>query len=71
MENRIYKLGHHLVAFLDVLGQRDRLRGLIKLTNARGQKANNRRKMAEKLARCNSLDLADSLRLACHPAKLG
>jgi hypothetical protein len=34
MEKRIYKLGHHLVAFLDVLGQRDRLRGLKKPTNA-------------------------------------
>ena len=28
------KLGHHLVAFLDVLGQRDRLRGLKKPANA-------------------------------------
>jgi len=34
MEKRIYKLGHHLVAFLDVLGQRDRLRGLKKPANA-------------------------------------
>jgi hypothetical protein len=34
MEKRIYKLGHHLVAFLDVLGQRNRLRGLKKPTNA-------------------------------------
>jgi hypothetical protein len=34
MEKRIYKLGHHLVAFLDVLGQRDRLRELIKPKNA-------------------------------------
>lgn len=28
MEERVYKLGHHLVAFLDVLGQRDKFRGL-------------------------------------------
>lgn len=28
MGNRIYKLGHHLVAFLDVLGQRDTFRSL-------------------------------------------
>jgi len=28
MEKRTYKLGHYLVAFLDVLGQRDRFRGL-------------------------------------------
>jgi len=34
MEKRIYKLGHHLVAFLDVLGQRDGLRGLKKPANA-------------------------------------
>jgi hypothetical protein len=34
MEKRIYRLGHHLIAFLDVLGQRDRLRGLKKPTNA-------------------------------------
>jgi hypothetical protein len=34
METRIYKLGHHLVAFLDVLGQRDKFRGLKKPTNA-------------------------------------
>jgi hypothetical protein len=34
MEERVYKLGHHLVAFLDVLGQRDRFRGLKKPTNA-------------------------------------
>jgi hypothetical protein len=32
MEKRTYKLGHHLVAFLDVLGQRDKFRGL-KLTH--------------------------------------
>jgi hypothetical protein len=30
MEKRMYKLGHHLVAFLDVLGQRDKFRGLKK-----------------------------------------
>jgi hypothetical protein len=34
METRMYKLGHHLVAFLDVLGQRDKFRGLKKPTNA-------------------------------------
>lgn len=34
MEKRVYKLGHHLVAFLDVLGQRDKFRGLKKPTNA-------------------------------------
>jgi hypothetical protein len=34
MEKRMYKLGHHLVAFLDVLGQRDKFRGLKKPTNA-------------------------------------
>jgi hypothetical protein len=34
MEGRIYKLGYHLVAFLDVLGQRDKFRGLKKPTNA-------------------------------------
>jgi hypothetical protein len=34
MEKRIYKLGHHLVAFLDVLGQRDKFRGLKKPSNA-------------------------------------
>ncbi len=33
MEKRIYKLGHHLVAFLDVLGQRDKFRELKKPTN--------------------------------------
>jgi hypothetical protein len=33
MEKRMYKLGHHLVAFLDVLGQRDKFRGLKKPTN--------------------------------------
>lgn len=33
MEKRIYKLGHHLVAFLDVLGQRDKFRGLKKPTS--------------------------------------
>jgi len=37
MEKRIYKLGHHLVAFLDVLGQRDRFRGLKKPTNAQDE----------------------------------
>jgi hypothetical protein len=35
MERRIYKLGYHLVAFLDVLGQRDKFRGLKKPTNVR------------------------------------
>jgi hypothetical protein len=35
MENRNYKLGHHLVAFLDVLGQRDKFRGLRLPTNAK------------------------------------
>jgi len=34
MEKRMYKLGHHLVAFLDVLGQRDKFSGLKKPTNA-------------------------------------
>jgi hypothetical protein len=34
MENKMYKLGHHLVAFLDVLGQRDKFRGLKKPTTA-------------------------------------
>jgi len=34
MEKRIYKLGHHLVVFLDALGQRDKFRGLKKPTNA-------------------------------------
>jgi hypothetical protein len=34
MEKRTYKLGHHLVVFLDVLGQRDKFRGLKKPTNA-------------------------------------
>lgn len=34
LEKRMYKLGHHLVAFLDVLGQRDKFRGLKKPTNA-------------------------------------
>lgn len=34
MEKRMYKLGDHLVAFLDVLGQRDKFRGLKKPTNA-------------------------------------
>ena len=33
METRIFKLGQHLVAFLDVLGQRDRFRGLRPPTN--------------------------------------
>lgn len=37
MEKRMYKLGHHLVAFLDVLGQRDKFRGLKKPTNAQEQ----------------------------------
>lgn len=34
METRNFKLGHHLVAFLDVLGQRGRFRGLRMPTNA-------------------------------------
>jgi hypothetical protein len=34
METTNYKLGHHLVAFLDVLGQRDKFRGLCLPTNA-------------------------------------
>src|SRR5215472_17375590 len=34
MEKRMYKLGYHLVAFLDVLGQRDKFRRLKKPTNA-------------------------------------
>lgn len=34
METRNYKLGHHLVAFLDVLGQRDKFRGLQLPSNA-------------------------------------
>ena len=34
MEKRTYRLGHHLVAFLDVLGQRDKFRGLKKPSNA-------------------------------------
>jgi len=34
MEKRTYKLGHHLVAFLDVLGQRDKFRGIKKPTSA-------------------------------------
>src|ERR1700733_1818054 len=34
MEKKSLKLGHHLVAFLDVLGQRDRFRGLRLPTNA-------------------------------------
>lgn len=29
MEQRIYRLGHHLVAFLDVLGQRDAQRDVL------------------------------------------
>jgi hypothetical protein len=33
METRNLRLGHHLVAFLDVLGQRDRFRGLRMPTN--------------------------------------
>jgi hypothetical protein len=33
MESGIYKLGHHLVVFLDVLGQRDKFRRLKKPTN--------------------------------------
>jgi hypothetical protein len=37
IENRLYKLGHHLVAFLDVLGQRDKFRGLKKPTNAQNE----------------------------------
>jgi hypothetical protein len=32
-ETKNYKLGHHLVAFLDVLGQRDKFRGLQLPTN--------------------------------------
>src|SRR5215831_4011615 len=35
------------------------------------QKAKKRRKKVEKLARCISLELAESLRLACRPAKFG
>lgn len=35
MEKRVYKLGHHLVAFMDVLGQRDTFRGLKQPTNAK------------------------------------
>jgi hypothetical protein len=34
METENYKLGHHLVAFLDVLGQRDKFKGLRLPTNA-------------------------------------
>ena len=34
METKMYKLGHHLVAFLDALGQRDKFRGLKKPTTA-------------------------------------
>lgn len=34
MKKRIYRLGYHLVAFLDVLGQRDKFRGLKQPTNA-------------------------------------
>jgi hypothetical protein len=34
MGKRTYRLGHHLVAFLDVLGQRDKFRGLKKPSNA-------------------------------------
>jgi len=34
MEKKMYKLGYHLVAFLDVLGQRDKFRGLKMPTNA-------------------------------------
>jgi hypothetical protein len=34
MEKKSLKLGHHLVAFLDVLGQRDKFRGLRLPTNA-------------------------------------
>jgi hypothetical protein len=34
MEKKSLKLGHHLVAFLDVLGQRDKFRGLQLPTNA-------------------------------------
>jgi hypothetical protein len=33
MEAKNFKLGHHLVAFLDVLGQRDKFRGLRLPTN--------------------------------------
>jgi hypothetical protein len=35
MEQRVYRLGHHLVAFLDVLGQRDKFRGLKRPPNAK------------------------------------
>jgi len=35
MEERVYRLGHHLVAFLDVLGQRDKFRGLKRPANAK------------------------------------
>jgi hypothetical protein len=34
MEKRVYKLGHHLVVFLDVLGQKDKFRGLKRPNNA-------------------------------------
>jgi hypothetical protein len=34
MENNKFTLGHHLVAFIDVLGQRDKFRGLRLPTNA-------------------------------------
>lgn len=34
MEKRTYRLGYHLVAFLDVLGQRDKFRELKKPSNA-------------------------------------
>lgn len=34
METKHYRLGHHLVAFLDVLGQREKFRGLRLPTNA-------------------------------------
>jgi hypothetical protein len=34
MENKNYILGHHLVAFLDVLGQREKFKGLQLPTNA-------------------------------------
>ncbi len=33
MERTIYNLGHHLVVFLDVLGQRDKFEGLRKPTS--------------------------------------
>ena len=33
----MYRLGHHLVAFLDVLGQREKFRGLKKPTNAQDE----------------------------------